>query len=206
MQELLPGLYHWYATHPNHGGQVSCHFCAGSGTVFDPLLPEEGIEWFDDHRPQRIVLSTRHHLRDSEPIAERFGCPILAHESGLHEFDGGPSVRGFAFGDRLADDVVALTMDAISPDDTALRIEAGEGALLFAYSLVNYDGIGFVSDRLIGDDPQAVKRKILERVSSLADEEDFDHLLFAHGDPIVPAGKDTLRGFVAREGGPENSA
>jgi len=98
LQELLGGLYHWYATHPNHGSQVSSHFCAGSGTVFDPLLPEQGIEWFDDHRPRRIVLSTRHHLRHSEQIADRFGCPILAHESGLHEFEHGPSVEGFAFG------------------------------------------------------------------------------------------------------------
>ena len=196
MQELLPGLYHWYATHPNHGGQVSCHFCAGSGTVFDPLLPEQGIEWFDDHRPQQIVLSTRHHLRDSEPIASRFGCPILAHESGLHEFEDGPSVEGFAFGDRIADDVTALTMDAISPDDTVLRIDVGEGALLFADSLINHGGIGFVPDRLIGDDPEGVKAKIRERAADLLDQ-DFDHLLFAHGDPLIGGGKEALREFLS---------
>jgi hypothetical protein len=206
VEELLPGLYHWYAIHPDHGGRVSCHFAAGSGTLFDPLLPEEGIDWFEDHRPKRIVLSTRHHLRHSEQIAARFECPILAHEDGLHEFDDGPSVQGFAFGDRLADDVVALTMDAISPDDTTLRIEVGEGALLFADSLVNHGEIGFVSDRLIGDDPEDVKRSILERVSSIADEQDFEHLLFAHGDPVVGGGKEALHEFVARAGGPENSA
>jgi hypothetical protein len=196
LQELLPGLYHWYATHPNHGGQVSCHFCAGSGTVLDPLLPEEGIEWFDDHLPQRIVLSTRHHLRDSEAIAERSGCPILCHESGLHEFSDGPSVEGFAFGERIADDVTALTMDAISPDDTVLRIDVGEGALLFADSLINHGGIGFVPDRLIGDDPEGVKTKIRERAADLLDQ-DFDHLLFAHGDPLIGGGKAALREFLS---------
>ena len=175
---------------------MSGHFVAGSGTVFDPLLPEEGIEWFDDHRPQRIVLSTRHHLRHSEQIAELFGCPILAHEDGLHEFEGGPAVQGFAFGDRLAEDVRALTMDAISPDDTALHIEVAEGALLFADSVVNHGGIGFVSDRLIGgENPEAVKRQIRERVAAMLDE-DFDHLLFAHGVPVVGGGKDALRAFV----------
>ena len=204
MQELLPGLYHWYATHPGHGSQVSCHFAAASGTVFDPLLPDEGIEWFDDHRPQRIVLSTRHHLRHSERIAERFGCPILAHEAGLHEFEDGPEVEGFAFGDRIADDVIALTMDAISPDDTVLRIEAAEGALLFADSIVNQGEIGFVSDRLIGDEPEEVKTKIVERAAALLDEE-FDHLLFAHGDPVIGDGKAQLRAFCARYG-PANSA
>ena len=133
VQELLPGLFHWYATHPSHGMQVSCHHVGGSGTTIDPLLPEEGIEWFDGHRPQRVVLSTRHHLRHAEQLADRFGCPILAHEDGLYEFEGGPVVEGFSFGDRLAPDVKALTMDAISPDDTVLHIEVAEGALLFAH-------------------------------------------------------------------------
>lgn len=196
MQELLSGLFHWYAVHPNHGMQVSCHFAAGSGTVFDPLVPDEGIEWFDDHQPQRIVLSTRHHLRHSEPIADRFGCPILAHEDGLHEFEDGPPVEGFAFGDQLANDVRALTMDAISPDDTVLHIDVAEGALLFADSVINHGGLRFVPDGLIGDDPEGVKRKILERVSALLDE-DFDHLLFAHGDPLIGGGKQALSAFGA---------
>jgi hypothetical protein len=196
VQELLPGLFHWYAVHPNHGMQVSCHYCAGSGTLFDPLLPDEGIEWFDEHRPQRIALSTRHHLRHSEQIVERFGCPILAHREGLHEFEDGPEVQGFDFGDELATDVRALTMDAISPDDTVLRIDVAEGALLFADSLVNHGEIGFVSDRLIGDEPQRVKALIRERVSALLDE-DFDHLLFAHGDPVIGGGKEALRSLAA---------
>lgn len=196
MQEILPGLFHWYAIHPNHGSQVSCHFSAASGTAFDPLLPDEGIEWFDDHRPQRIVLSTRHHLRHSEQISERFACPILAQRDGLHEFAGGPDVQGFDFGDRLADDVTALTMDAISPDDTVLRIDVGEGALLFADSVINHGGLGFVSDRLIGDEPERVKGLIHERAGALLDE-DFDNLLFAHGDPLVGGGKAALRDFAA---------
>jgi hypothetical protein len=195
MQELLPGLFHWYATHPGHGMQVSCHFTAGSGTAFDPLLPEGGIEWFDEHRPQRIVLGTRHHLRHAEQIAERYDCPILAHNDGLHEFDRGPTVEGFGFGDQLAVDVAALTMDSISPDDTVMRIDAGEGALLFADSVINHGGIGFVPDNLIGDDPEAVKRMIYERAMELLDE-DFDHLLFAHGDPVIGGGKEALRAFA----------
>jgi glyoxylase-like metal-dependent hydrolase (beta-lactamase superfamily II) len=197
VRELLPGLFHWYAVHPGHGMQVSCHHAAESGTVFDPLLPEEGIEWFDEHRPQRIVLSTRHHLRHSEQIAERYCCPILAHRGGLHEFEGGPAVQGFEFGDQLADDVKALTMDAISPDDTVLQIEMAEGALLFADSVINHGEIGFVPDRLIGDNPEDVKRLVRERVSALLDE-DFDHLLFAHGDPIVGGAKQALRAFAER--------
>jgi hypothetical protein len=194
VQELVPGLFHWYVIHPGHGSQVSCHYVAGSGTVFDPLLPDEGIEWFDEHPARRIVLSTRHHLRHAEQIAAHCGCPILAHREGLYEFEDGPAVEGFDFGEELADDVRALKMNSISPDDTVLHIEAGDGALLFADSLVNQDGIGFVSDGLIGNNPEAVKEQVRERVADLLDE-DFDNLLFAHGDPIVGGGKQALRDF-----------
>jgi len=129
MEEIIEGVFHWKAVHPNTGSEAGCHFVAGSGTAIDPLLPDEGIEWFGQRGVERVVLSTRHHLRHAPEIAERFGCPILCHESGLYEFEDGPAVEGFAFGDRLADDVVALEMDAISPDDTVLRVEANGAAL-----------------------------------------------------------------------------
>lgn len=198
MEELLDGVFHWKAKHPKIGIEVGCHFVAGSGTAIDPLLPAEGIEWFDEHRPQRIVLSTRHHLRHAPELAERFGCPILCHESGLYEFEDGPSVEGFVSGDRLADDVVALEMDSISPDDTVLRIEAGEGALLFADAVIHYGGLGFVPDKFM-DDPEGVKAKVRQRCAALLDE-DFEHLLFAHGDPLLGGGHEALREF-AQAGG-----
>jgi hypothetical protein len=197
MEEALDGVFHWKATHPRIGIEVGCHFVAGSGTAIDPLLPEEGIEWFEGRGLERVVLSNRHHLRHAEQIAARFGCPILCHEAGLHEFEGGPAVEGFAFGDRLAGDVVALEMDAICPEDTVLRIEAGGGALLFADSLINHGGLGFVPDNLIGDDSESVKRHIRERTAALLDEQEFEHLLFAHGEPLIGGGREALRAFAA---------
>jgi glyoxylase-like metal-dependent hydrolase (beta-lactamase superfamily II) len=195
MDEVFPGVFHWRAVHPNIGVEVDCHFVAGSGTAIDPLLPEEGIEWFDGRDVQRVVLSNRHHLRDAERIAERFGCPILCHEAGLHEFADGPDVKGFAFGERLADDVVALEMAAICPEDTVLGIEAGGGALLFADSVINYGGLGFVPEEHLGDDPESTRRTTRERCAALLDE-GFEHLLFAHGEPLPGGGREALRAFA----------
>lgn len=195
MEEVLDGVFQWKAVHPKIQIEVGCHFVAGSRTAIDPLLPDEGIEWFDERGVERVVLSNRHHLRQAPEIAERFGCPILCHEAGLHEFEGGPAVEGFAFGDRLAEDVVALEMDAICPEDTVLRIEAGGGALLFADSLIDYGGIGFVPDNLIGDDPAGVKALVREKAAALLDEE-FEHLLFAHGEPLIGGGREALEAFV----------
>ena len=201
MEEIIEGVFHWKAVHPNTGSEAGCHFVVGSGTAIDPLLPDEGIEWFDEHEVKRVVLSTRHHLRHAPEIAERFGCPILCHESGLYEFEDGPAVEGFAFGDRLAEDVVALEMDAISPDDTVLRIEANGTALLFADSVINRGSLDFVSDRLIGNDPERVKAEILEHCVALLDER-FEHLLFAHGDPLIGVGRPALQAFANGAGRP----
>ena len=194
-QEVLPGVLHWTALHPRIGIEVGCHFVVGSGTAIDPLLPAEGIEWFEGRDLQQVVLSNRHHLRDAQLLAERFHCPIYCHEAGLHEFADGPQVNGFAFGERLADDITALEMDAICPEDTVLRIEADRGALLFADSLIHYGEVGFVPDNLIGDDPEAVKRQIRRRCAALLDE-DFEHLLFAHGTPLLDRGREALRALA----------
>jgi hypothetical protein len=197
IEEIIPGVHHWTQIHPRIRSRVHSHYVTGSRTLIDPLVPDEGIEWFDEPGVDRVVLSNRHHLRHAERFAERFGCPILAPESGLHEFADGPEVAAYAPGDELAPDVVALEMDAICPDDTALAIEAGGGVLLFADAIVNRDGLGFVSDGLIGDDAENVKRRVRARAAALCDEREFDHLLFAHGDPLVGGGREALRRFAS---------
>jgi glyoxylase-like metal-dependent hydrolase (beta-lactamase superfamily II) len=192
-EEILPGLFRWTAVHPRIGIEVSSHFLSGSGVAIDPLLPAGGAEWFEAHGGvESVVLSNRHHLRHAERLAERYGCPIRCNQAGLHEFSGGPEVAGFAFGERLGEEVVALQMDAICPDDTVLRLEAGPGALLFADALINHGGVGFVPDELIGEDPEAVKDRICGRALALA-EEPIETLLFAHGDPLLEGGREALR-------------
>ena len=189
--EIVPGVLHWTARHPRIGIDVSSHFVTGSSTLIDPLLPEGGL----DLTPERIVLSTRHHLRSSE----EFDCPILCHESGLHEFEGGPEVQGYAWGDQLAPDVRAVEVDAISPDDTGLLIDAGDGCLLIADAVTRYsEDLAFVPDQYMvdeGDDPEPVKDAIRAALGRLLDLP-FDTLLFAHGDPLVGGGKEALRDFV----------
>ena len=58
--------------------------------------------------------------------------------AGLHGFSEGRDALGFRFEEHLADELTALGMDAIRPEDTLLRIEVGGGTLLFADSLINY--------------------------------------------------------------------
>jgi hypothetical protein len=197
VQEILPGLYHWTAFRRRIGSDVSSYFVAEPRVLIDPMLPDEGLDWFRGGRePERIVLTNRHHYRRSGEFVEAFGCAVLCHESGLHEFEDGPEVEGFATGDEVADGIVALEMGAICPDDSVLGIAVGEGALAFADGLIHpgEGKVGFVPDFLM-DDPPEVKRGVREACRRLLDRR-FDALLFAHGDPIPSRGRAVLESFV----------
>lgn len=194
MQEVIPGILYWQARHPHIGVDVSSYLLVDSGTLIDPMLPEgEGPEWVG-HPVQRIVLTVRHHLRS----AERFGVPILAHRTGLHEFEGTAlSVQGYEAGDELVPGVRVLPFGRICPDDAVLKIDLGPGVLAFGDGLLHYRGeLGHPPDRYIGEDPEAVKADIVDGLSALADEE-FDTMLFAHGTPVASGGKEMLRRFLA---------
>jgi hypothetical protein len=196
VEEIRPGLHHWTALHPRIRIEVSSYFVEPSRTLIDPMLPEEGVEWFRDRPPERVVLTNRHHYRDSAAFEAELGIPVLCHEAGLHEFEGGPQVEGFAFGDRLAGGLVALEVGVICPEETALLIDTAGGALAFADGLVRYGGeLGFVPDSLLGDEPAAVKRGLVDAFARLADHEP-ECLLFAHGEPLVGGGAEALRRFV----------
>jgi hypothetical protein len=200
MKEILPGLYHWTAFHQGIRSDVSSYFVSKARALIDPMLPPSGLDAFrDGDEPRTIVLTNRHHYRGSGEFVAEFGCPVLCHESGLHEFEDGPEVEGFCFGDEVAPAIVALEMGAICPDDSVLRIDIGEGALAFADGLIHWgDGeIGFVPDGYMGDDPGSVKQGLRKSTGRLA-EERFDSLLFAHGEPILEHGKPALHAFLDR--------
>lgn len=199
MREILPGVLHWTAFHEGIGADVSSYFVESSGTLIDPMVPAEGLGALGEHRPlERIVLTCRHHYRHSDRFAREFGIGVHCNEAGLHEFEGGPAVSGFRPGDELAPGIVALEVNALSPDETALHLATDGGALVLADGLVHRGGgtLEFVPDRLMGDDPEAVKRGLRAAFKRIAAEREFDSILFAHGDPIVGAGREALATFL----------
>jgi hypothetical protein len=195
MEEVLPGVLHWTATHPNTDSEVSSYWVRPARAVIDALLPEQGIDAFGDQPPDRVLLSNRHHLRHGELFAEELGCTIECPRPGLHEFQNGPEVEGFDFGDEVAPGIEALEVGAICPDESALLIGDAR-ALCIADGIRHYDGqMDFFADWLLGDDPEDVKAGLRAAYAGLLDR-DFDNLLFAHGDPVIGGGKDALRGFA----------
>jgi len=194
MEEIRPGLLHWTAFRDTIGADVHSYLHTPSGTLLDPMEPLQGVDAVP--RVERIVLTNRHHYRHSDRFVEAFGCPVLCHEAGLHEFSGG--VEGFAFGDELAPGVTALEVGVLCPEETALYLAGGAGALAFADCVIRgrHGELGFVPDFLLGDDPDAVKHGLRERFRALAEEVKFDALLLAHGDPVSTGGRTALRTFA----------
>jgi hypothetical protein len=189
MREILPGIHHWTAIHPHIRQPVSSYYVEPAKLLIDPLVPREGLEWFEHRPPEQIVLTNRHHYRQSDRFSDAFGCRVRCSEPGLHEFEGGPEVEGFAFGEELAPGVTAVEVGAICPDDTALHITIGDGAIAFADALTRPGGgaLAFVPDVLMGNDPEAVKVGVVDSLKDLL-ALTFDSLLFAHGDPLVGGG------------------
>ena len=120
-----PGVFHWTTPHPRIHIDVSSYWLDRAGVAIDPLVPSErGLEWFAERTssPKAVLLSNRHHYRDSDRFVEAFGCSVHCNRAGLHEFSHGEAVEGFEPGDTLPGGVLACDVGGICPDETALYL------------------------------------------------------------------------------------
>jgi len=211
VQEVLRDVVHWTATHPKLGIEVSSYWLDADGIAIDPLLPPEIMDWLRE-RPIRatdVLLSNRHHYRDSAALVDEFDAVVHCNAAGLHVFDEEQHVKGFEPGHMLPGGVIAFEIDAISPDDTALVLP-GVRAVVLADAVIRMEGrkeggpLRFVSDGLM-DDPERDRAAILAALKRLLEEVDFDHLLLAHGGPLIGDGRAQLQRFVS-SGGASGSA
>jgi hypothetical protein len=197
MREIAAGLWHWTAPHGHIRMDVSSYLLAAERVIIDPMIPPEGLGALEAlGAPQHVLLTNRHHDRDAWRLREAFGCTVHCIRNGLHELEGRGPVEAFDFGDELPGGAIALEVDAICPDETALHIPA-HAALACADGVVRWpgqDALAFVPDNLM-DDPERTKaglREAYRRLLAL----DFDLLLLAHGEPVVGGGRDALRAFL----------
>jgi hypothetical protein len=203
VHEVLPGVYHWTTVHPRIRIEVASYWLDESGVLIDPLIPPDaGIEWFAGRptSPSAIVLSNRHHYRHSGEFAERYECPVLCVSAGLHEFSPDEPVTAFEPGDSLPGALLACEIGGICPDEMALY-HAPSRAIWCADGVVRSgDGpLGFVPDRLM-DDPPETKRRLLSAYDRLLGELDFDHVLLAHGGPVIGDGRTQLQDLIDADG------
>ena len=201
MQQIAPGIFHWTAVNPTIGARVSSYYVEPADAVIDPIAPEGGLDALPG-RPSRVLLSSGHHLRDSQLFAETYGIPICAsHQAIEHLGAEGKSIQPWEDGQaHPAPSVTALHVGVLCEDEGALHLDIGDGALVLADAVHHSrDGLAFFPDNLLGDDPEGVRQGLKAALGALAESLEFDALLFGHGEPLASGGRDALRTFVARQ-------
>jgi hypothetical protein len=192
VEEIAPGIRHWKAVHPNLGVEVSSYWLPDLRLLLDPIAVPEEVEGVE-----HILLSCRHHVRDSLEAAERFGATIRAPRTGMHDYPDNTPIRPYDFGEPLLDGAVTpYQVGGLSPDETALHIPP-VNALSVADGAIRDEGdtLHFVPERYM-DDPEKDKADLKRGFGELADRLDFDVLLLAHGEPIAGGGREALRRFA----------
>jgi hypothetical protein len=190
VNEIVPGLWHWTALRETIDKEVDSYYLASERIWIDPMLPPERPDWF---QPEHAILTCRHHSRDAWKVE----CSVWVVEQGAHELEGHGEFRSYAWGDELPGGIVACEVDALSPDETALHIPVHR-ALAIGDGVVRWpgvEGLTFVPDFLM-DDPEETRDGLRAAYRRLLDELEFDHLLLAHGAPVVGGAKSELRALV----------
>lgn len=207
MNEILPGLWHWTTPNPSiHGHLVSSYWLDDAGVLIDPLVPEHaGIAWFEARPtpPRAIVLCNRHHYRDSGRIREHFGCTVHVPNAGLHAFGDDRPATGYEPGDALPGGLAAFVIDSLSPDENGLLLSSA-GAMFVGDTIVRsatnpQSIIGWVPDAFM-DDPAQTKEGLLQAFNRALAYHDFEHLLLAHGLPLIGNGRAELERLVSDGG------
>jgi glyoxylase-like metal-dependent hydrolase (beta-lactamase superfamily II) len=190
MEEIAPGVKHWKSTHPNLGVEVSAYWLPDLKLLLDPIAVPDEVDEVDE-----ILLSCRHHVRDSLEAAERFGATVRAPRTGMQDFEEGSPVQPYDFATPLLGGAVtAHQVGGLSPDETALHIPS-VNALSIADGAMRYgEDLHFVPDQYMGD-PDKDKADLKRGFGELADQLEFDVLLLAHGNPIPTGGREALRRF-----------
>ena len=198
LTEVIPGIHHWSAPHPNHGHPSHSYLLTDQRAALDPI----GFDGLTAALEQaggveQVLLTNRHHLRAAAEVAEAFGAALRCPRAGLHEFQGPgtPEFIPYDWEEEVMDGITAHEVGSLAPDDGALHIRLGPGVLALADSVMaDEQGLGFVPDGLM-DEPEKTKEGILISLRRLL-RLDFDVLLLAHGGPLPAAGKAALAGFV----------
>src|SRR5438094_5138294 len=160
-KQIVRGLFHWTARHPEIHIRVSSYYLARERVLIDPLLPSPGgLKWLERHGPpEHILLTNRLHSRHSAKLVAAFGCTVWCHRSGLYDLGPELKPRPFAAGDALPGGVRAFEIGVLCPDESALLLPRVR-AVAVADGVIR-DGNGplsFVPAELLVDVPSQAQR------------------------------------------------
>lgn len=180
-----------------------CVLKSENGTVLvDPfeLSPDDTRTLEQIGKPSAIVLAGKFHVRNIANYRERYGCPIFAHTAIAQNSDI-QADEACKDGDNLPGGLQAIVMQGTAPGETIFLANTDGGCLIAGDALMNIapgsriwiqrmistpEGLGTMPKRFMEDATRAA-----EAYESLLTHQ-FEHLLVAHGDPIIGGAKAQL--------------
>lgn len=199
MTSLPAGLRHWRAIHPDLHADVSSYALVEEGVLLNPLLPDGDASVLEGVTVRAVVLNNRLHVRDVERLGAPDGVSVHAPTPGIEDLaELAVDVEGYADGDELPGGLRAIEVGGLSPDEFALHLPQYRALAVADGVMRKGEGeLEAMPDSLLGDDPDAVRAALAQAFGRLAEELDFDHLLLAHGDPVIGDGREQLRAYAA---------
>lgn len=206
VREIAPGLRYWTPPHPEWNGAtdwpelVGCVYyeAADAVVLIDPLLPPGSEDAFLEvldrdvarlDRPVAVLLTAPWHRRDAAVIAERYGTTVWAHPAARARLpfkaQAGP----------LPDGVETFVAAGVSEGDVAFYLRPHH-ALVVAEVFMGIDG-----SLRVCPSPALEDRAAFEQSLQSLLQWPIDHVLVAHGDPVIGGGgrqlDNALRDFAA---------
>ena len=88
MREILPEIFHWTQIHPKISIPVSSYYLKTESVLFDPLIPDEGLEWFAGDPAQTYLFEPSSSLPALQRILGTIRLRCLVRRTGaprVHE-------------------------------------------------------------------------------------------------------------------------
>jgi hypothetical protein len=128
---------------------------------------------------------------------EEFGCVVRCLYPALELLGEGRTAEPFNDADEVAPGLTAIEIGKIAPDETALHVAHGEGAVAFGHALIRPAGgpLAFLPAEALGAHPDRKRDALRDALRGVLVRR-FDALLFAHGAPLPNRGAAALRRFL----------
>jgi hypothetical protein len=191
LEEVVPGVYNWHVEDERIGTRSDAYAVVdrdGAVVLIDPLPIDEKLL-----RPlgtlTAIVLTAGNHQRSAWRFRELFRVPVWAPEN-AHGLEEEPD-NFYTSGDSLPGGLSALHTPGPAVAMFTLWMQQHPRGIVFVSDLLTHQGRGrpeFVPSQY-QDDPLRTRTS----VQRVLDHLPVDTVCFAHGEPIVGAGKAALR-------------
>jgi hypothetical protein len=199
VDEISPGIFVWQAYDAKVKADLySTALDTPAGVcVVDPIPLAPGILLNLRERHPRaagIFVTNTNHARAATDFARILSVPVYVH----NELCGGPDflqAKGVRDGQVFCEGLTAVAIDGGPAGEMALHRNANGGTVVVGDALINFEphGFGLLPAKYCLD-PNLMRRSLLKLLDYA-----FDRMLFAHGTPILSAGRARLESLLAAD-------